>query len=54
VFALSQLPREESVPQLVHVADTNGNFAIRKEAIFWLGQTSDPRAIAYIEQVLKR
>jgi HEAT repeat protein len=54
VFALSQLPREESVPQLVHVADTNGNFAIRKEAIFWLGQTNDPRAIAYIEQVLKR
>jgi HEAT repeats/PBS lyase HEAT-like repeat len=54
VFALSQLPREDSVPQLVHVADTNANFAIRKEAIFWLGQTNDPRAIAYIEQVLKR
>jgi HEAT repeat protein len=54
VFALSQLPREESVPQLVHVADTNTNFAIRKEAIFWLGQTNDPRAIAYIEQLLKR
>jgi HEAT repeat protein len=54
VFALSQLPREESVPQLVHVADTNSNFAIRKEAMFWLGQTNDPRALAYIEQVLKR
>ena len=54
VFALSQLPKEESVPQLVHVADTNSNFAIRKEAIFWLGQSNDPRAIAYIEQVLKR
>ena len=54
VFALSQLPREESVPQLVHVADTNTNFAIRKEAIFWLGQTNDPRALAYIEQMLKR
>jgi HEAT repeat protein len=54
VFALSQLPREESVPQLVHVADTNSNFAVRKEAIFWLGQTNDPRALAYIEQLLKR
>jgi HEAT repeat protein len=54
VFALSQLPKEESVPQLVHVADTNTNFAIRKEAIFWLGQTNDPRAVAYIEQLLKR
>jgi HEAT repeats len=54
VFALSQLPKEEGVPQLVHVADTNTNFAIRKEAIFWLGQSNDPRAIAYIEEVLKR
>jgi HEAT repeat protein len=54
VFAISQLPREESVPQLVHIADTNSNFAVRKEAIFWLGQTKDPRALAYIEQVLKR
>jgi HEAT repeat protein len=54
VFALSQLPKEESVPQLVRVADTNSNFAIRKEALFWLGQTNDPRAIAYIEEVLKR
>jgi HEAT repeats len=54
VFAISQLPRDESVPQLVHIADTNSNFAIRKQAIFWLGQTNDPRALAYIEQVLKR
>jgi HEAT repeat protein len=54
VFAISQLPHEESVPQLVHIADTNSNFAIRKEAIFWLGQSNDPRALAYIEQMLKR
>ncbi|HTZ59639.1 MAG TPA: HEAT repeat domain-containing protein [Acidobacteriaceae bacterium] len=54
VFAISQLPKDESVPQLVHIADTNANFAIRKEAIFWLGQSQDPRALAYIEGVLKR
>jgi hypothetical protein len=54
VFALSQLPKDESIPQLVHVADTNSDFKIRKEAIFWLGQSNDPRALAYIEQVLKR
>ena len=46
VFALSQLPKDESVPQLIHVADSNANFAIRKEAMFWLGQTNDPRALA--------
>jgi HEAT repeats len=54
VFALSQLPKDESIPQLIHVADTNSNLTIRKEAFFWLGQSQDPRALAYLEQVLKR
>lgn len=54
VFALSQLPKDESIPQLIRVADTNANLAVRKEAFFWLGQSQDPRALAYLEQVLKR
>jgi hypothetical protein len=54
VFALSQLPKDESIPQLIHVADTNSNLTVRKEAFFWLGQSQDPRALAYVEQVLKR
>ncbi|MGB6688715.1 MAG: HEAT repeat domain-containing protein [Terracidiphilus sp.] len=54
VFALSQLPKDESIPQLIHVADTNSNPVVRKEAFFWLGQSQDPRALAYLEQVLKR
>jgi hypothetical protein len=54
VFALSQLPKDESVPQLIHVAETNSNLAVRKEAFFWLGQSQDPRALMYLEQVLKK
>ncbi len=54
VFALSQLPKDEGVPQLIHVADTNSNPAVRREAFFWLGQSHDERALAYLEQVLKR
>jgi len=54
VFALSQLPQDEGIPQLVHVADSNSNPAIRKEAIFWLGQSKDPRALEYVEAILKR
>jgi HEAT repeat protein len=54
VFALSQLPKDDSIPQLIHVADTNSNPAVRKEAFFWLGQSHDPRALAYLEQILKR
>ena len=54
VFALSQLPKDDSVPQLIQVADTNANPVVRKEAFFWLGQSKDSRALAYLEQVLKR
>jgi hypothetical protein len=54
VFALSQLPKDEGVPQLIHVADTNANPVVRKEAYFWLGQSHDARALAFLEQVLKR
>jgi hypothetical protein len=54
VFALSQLPQDEGTPRLMHVADRNSNPAIRKEAIFWLGQSKDPRALEYLEAILKR
>ena len=54
VFALSQLPKDEGIPQLIHVADTNKNPVVRKDAIFWLGQSGDPRALTYLEGVLKR
>lgn len=53
VFALTRLPKDESVPQLIHVAQTNKSPAVRKEAFFWLGQSKDPRALAYFESVLK-
>ncbi|MCA1580617.1 MAG: HEAT repeat domain-containing protein [Acidobacteria bacterium] len=54
VFALTQLPAEESTTQLIHVAKTNRNPAVRKQALFWLGQSKDPRALGYIEEVLTR
>jgi hypothetical protein len=54
VFALSQLPRDEGVPLLIQQARTNKNPAVRKQALFWLGQTGDPRALAFFEEILKR
>ena len=53
VFALQQLPDGEGVPMLIQVARTNKNPAVRKQAMFWLGQSNDPRALAFFEQVLK-
>lgn len=54
VFALSQLPKEEGVPLLIRVAQSNRNPQVRKQAMFWLGQSNDPRALAFFEQVLAR
>jgi hypothetical protein len=52
VFALSQLPKDEGVPKLIQIARTNRNPAVRKQAMFWLAQSKDPRALDYFEQVL--
>jgi hypothetical protein len=54
VFALSQMERDEGVPLLIKVASTHKNPAVRKEALFWLGQSGDPRALDFIESILKR
>jgi hypothetical protein len=52
VFALSQLPKNEGVPLLIQVARNNGNPAVKKQAIFWLGQSRDPRALQFFEEIL--
>lgn len=54
IFAVSQLPDGQGVPELIHVADTSHDPELRKQAMFWLGQSKDPRALQYIEAVLKR
>ncbi|HWI19920.1 MAG TPA: HEAT repeat domain-containing protein [Vicinamibacterales bacterium] len=53
VFALSQLPKDEGVPLLIQQARTNKNPAVRKQAMFWLGQSKDPRALRFFEEILK-
>jgi HEAT repeats/PBS lyase HEAT-like repeat len=52
VFALSQMPKEEGVPRLIDVARTNKSVEVRKQAMFWLGQSNDPRAIKFFEEIL--
>jgi hypothetical protein len=53
VFAVSQLPKDEAVPLLIKLARENRNPAVRKQAMFWLGQSGDPAALAFFEEVLK-
>jgi hypothetical protein len=54
VFALSQRPRDEGIPALINVARTNKDPEIRKKALFWLGQSNDPRALDLFEELLTR
>ncbi|HEU4763193.1 MAG TPA: HEAT repeat domain-containing protein [Gemmatimonadales bacterium] len=52
VFALSQRPKDEGVPILIRIATTNRDPDIRRKAMFWLGQSDDPRALALFEKIL--
>lgn len=54
VFALSQRPRDEGVPALIHIASTHRDPEIRRRAIFWLGQSNDPRALQLFEDLLTK
>jgi hypothetical protein len=54
VFALSQLPHDQGVPQLIRLARSNRDPGIRRKALFWLGQSDDPRALQLIEEILTK
>jgi hypothetical protein len=52
VFAISQLPKDKSVPMLIDIAKTNRSADVRKKAIFWLGQSGDDSAVKFFEDIL--
>lgn len=47
-FAQSQVVNAQ-----IEIARTNRNPQVRKQAMFWLGRSSDPRAVSFFEEVLK-
>jgi hypothetical protein len=53
VFALSQRDTDESVPALIKIARTSRDPELRKTALFWLGQSEDPRAVDLFEEILR-
>ena len=54
VFAISQRPRDEAVPLLIKIAKTHAKAEVRKQAMFWLGQTGDPRALEFFKEILSK
>jgi len=54
VSGIAGLPADDAVPALIQLARTNSNLTVRKQAVSALGQTKDPRAVAFLEEILKR
>jgi HEAT repeat protein len=53
VFAITQLPHDQGVPLLIELARSHRDPEVRRQAMFWLGQSGDPRALAFFERVLQ-
>jgi len=54
VFALSQLSDDQGIPILIRLARTNKDPKVRRKALFWLGQSDDPRALKLFEEILTK
>jgi len=53
VSGVSRLPNEGGIPTLIELAQPKSNPVVRKEAISALGRSKDPRAVAFLEQILR-
>ncbi|MFA6165166.1 MAG: HEAT repeat domain-containing protein [Gemmatimonadaceae bacterium] len=56
VFVLAQRGNKDgsAVDKLLEIAKTEKNADLRKRAIFWLGQSKDPRAAKLLQELIER
>jgi len=53
-FVLSQRRDSEALDKLIDVAQHDRDKSVRRQALFWLGQSKDPRALAFIRDLVTR
>jgi hypothetical protein len=53
-FVLSQRHEDAAVDGLIEVARNDPDSEIRRRAMFWLGQTKEPKAINFLRDILTR
>jgi len=53
VFALSQLRGKQGVEPLLQIARSHKDPQVRQKAIFWLGESGDPRAVTLFAEILR-
>ena len=51
--ALVHAPNNLGVPALINIAKSHPDKTIRREAVFWLGESKDPRAIEALLEIVK-
>lgn len=52
VFALSEIDGDAGLDALMRIARGDGDPRLREEALFWLADSGDPRALALFEEIL--
>jgi HEAT repeat protein len=54
IFVYSQRRDAEAVTKMIDILKTEKDTKLRSKAVFWLGQSRDPRAVKAIEDLLNR
>jgi hypothetical protein len=52
-FVLSQRRDDPAIRKLIDIARRDPDSHVRKQAMFWLGQTHDPQAIQFFKDILR-
>jgi HEAT repeat protein len=52
VFVLGQRREDDCVDALIEISRSTKDLELRKNAVFWLGQTRHPRALRYLEELI--
>jgi hypothetical protein len=54
VAGIGRWPADQAAPALIQLARTTDDAAVRKAAVSALGRNRDPRALAYLEELIRR
>ena len=54
IFVYSQRRDKEAVDKLMEIARKESDPELRKKAVFWLGQSKDPRAAEFLMQIINQ
>ena len=54
VFVLSQRRESDAIDKLMDIAKSDPDKAMRSKAMFWLGQSRDPRVARFLQEMIER